>query len=59
MTNEQLSLAIATILKPFAALAIVFLLLCIRYAVIKYWPEGFIKRLLLIRLHKHRSRSAK
>ncbi len=58
MTNEQLSFTIAMAIKPFAWLALFALLLCVRFAVIKYFPESRLKRLLLVRLNKPRSRRA-
>lgn len=52
MTREQTSLMIAMLIKPFAVFAVLSLLVCIRYAVIKYFPEGRLKRFFLIRLDK-------
>lgn len=45
-----MSFAIAMVLKPFALFLILALLLCARYAVIWWFPEGRIKRLLLRRV---------
>lgn len=56
MTSEQISFALAIAIKPFVLLVMLGFLLCIRFAVIKYVPEGRLKRLLLIRLNKPRSR---
>lgn len=42
--------AIALLLKPFALFAFLALLLCVRYAIIKWMPECRLKRLLLIRV---------
>ena len=50
--TEQTSFYLAMLIKPFAVLAILLLLACIRFAVIKYIPFGRFKRLLLIRLDK-------
>jgi hypothetical protein len=57
--TEPQNILIASILaKPFIVLLFMGLLLCVRYAVIKYFPDCFIKRLLLIRLyHPRRSRT--
>lgn len=52
MTREQTSLMIAMAIKPFVFLIGLALLVCIRYAVIKYMPDGWLKRLFLIRLDK-------
>lgn len=41
------SIAWAIILKPFILLTALGLLLCVRYAVIWWVPEGRLKRLLL------------
>lgn len=49
-----MSFAAALILKPFAALALLTALLCVRFAVIKYMPDSWLKRLFLIRLDKTR-----
>lgn len=54
LTPEQLSLAVAMIIKPFAALALMAFLLFIRFSIIKHMPESKFKRLLLIRLNKPR-----
>ena len=43
---------IAALIKPFALLAFLGLLLCIRYAAIWFLPEGRVKRLLLLRVRK-------
>lgn len=45
-----MSFAIAQVLKPFALLLILGGLLLCRFLVIWYWPEGRIKRLLLLRV---------
>jgi len=50
--TEQTSFYLAMLIKPFAVLAILLLLACIRFAIIKYIPFGWFKRLLLIRLDK-------
>lgn len=55
MTSEQISFTLALAIKPFVLLAMLGFLLCIRFAVIKYFPEGRLKRLLLVRLNKPRS----
>lgn len=52
MTREQTSLMIAMLIKPFVFVIGLALLVCVRYAVIKYFPEGRLKRLFLIRLDK-------
>ncbi len=45
-----MSLALAMILRPFALFAVLAcILLPIRYAVIKWMPDGTLKRVLLIR----------
>ena len=54
MTPEQKSFALALVLKPFAALAFMTLLLAIRFAVMKYMRDGWLKRLFLVRLNKPR-----
>lgn len=59
MTREQTSLMIAMLIKPFAVFAVLAVLVCIRYAVIKYFPEGRLKRFFLIRLDKAGRSSAK
>ena len=45
-----MSFFLAQVLKPFALLAILGGLLLCRYLVIWYWPEGRLKRLLLLRV---------
>lgn len=55
MTREQISFTLALAIKPFVLLAMLGFLLSIRFAVIKYFPEGRLKRFLLIRLNKPRS----
>jgi len=45
-----MSFFLAQLLKPFALLAILGGLLLCRYLVIWYWPEGRLKRLLLLRV---------
>lgn len=45
-----MSFAIAMFLKPFVLLAFLALLLCVRYAVIWWCPDGWFKRLLLRRV---------
>jgi hypothetical protein len=56
--NSQDILVLSIVLKPFLVFIFLLFLLCVRYAVIKYFPDGFIKRLLLIRLyHSRRSRT--
>lgn len=52
MTDEQFSFMVATALKPFVVLIALALLLCVRFAVIKWMPEGKLKRLFLIRVKK-------
>jgi len=47
------------LIKPFALLAVLGMLVLIRYGIIKYMPDGWLKRLFLIRLDKPRDRSAK
>lgn len=59
MTPEQTSLVLAMLIKPFALLLVLGVLVCIRYGIIKYMPDGWLKRLFLIRLDKPRDRSAK
>ena len=59
MTREQTSFMIAMLIKPFAIFAVLAALVCVRYAVIKYFPAGRLKRFLLIRLDKAGRRSAK
>ena len=59
MTLEQTSLVLAMLIKPFALLAVLGMLVLIRYGIIKYMPDGWLKRLFLIRLDKPRDRSAK
>jgi hypothetical protein len=54
MTPEQMSLTLAMLVKPFIILSVLALLLCVRFAIIKYFPESRLKRLLLIRLNKPR-----
>lgn len=53
MTDTQINLVLIGLLKPFLAL-IVFglILLPFRIAVQKWWPEGKIKRLLLLEIKK-------
>lgn len=50
-TEPQNILIVSILAKPFIVLIFMGLLLCVRHAVIKYFPNGRIKRLLLIRLH--------
>jgi len=45
-----MSFVIAQLLKPFALLVILGGLLFCRHLVIWYWPEGKLKRLLLLRV---------
>jgi len=52
MTPEQQSFFWAILLKPFAFLAFAAFFLGIRFAVIKYMPEGKLKRLFLIRVNQ-------
>ncbi len=52
MTPEQYSFTLALIIKPFAVLAVLTLLLLVRFAIIKYMPDSWLKRLFLIRLNK-------
>ncbi len=59
MTREQTSLMIAMVIKPFVFVIGLALLVCVRYAVIKYFPEGRLKRFFLIRLDKAGRSSAK
>lgn len=59
MTREQTSLMLAMLIKPFVLLIGLALLICVRYAIIKYMPDGWLKRLFLIRLDKAGRRSAK
>lgn len=59
MTPEQTSLVWAMLIKPFALLAVLGLLVCIRYGIIKYMPDGRLKRLFLIRLDKSGRSGAK
>jgi hypothetical protein len=42
---------IALLIKPFAALIFFGALLCVRFAVIRWWPESRLKRYLLTRLY--------
>lgn len=52
MTREQTSLMLAMLIKPFVLLVGLAFLVCVRYAIIKYMPDGWLKRLFLIRLDK-------
>jgi hypothetical protein len=52
MTREQTSLMLAMLIKPFVLLIGLAFLICVRYAIIKYMPDGWLKRLFLIRLDK-------
>jgi hypothetical protein len=52
MTPEQETIAITMIVKPFVLLALLGALLLIRLAVIRWFPEGKIKKLLLIQVKK-------
>ena len=45
-----MSIFLSALLKPFVLLAVLGFLLCIRYAVIWWWPEGKVKRFLLQRV---------
>jgi hypothetical protein len=45
-----MSFGIAMLLKPFALFAFLGLLVCVRYAVIWWFPECWLKRLLLRRI---------
>lgn len=44
--------ALALLFKPIAALLFFGFLLCCRFAVIKWFPEGRIKQTLLMRVHR-------
>lgn len=46
-----MTLFLAALLRPFILLVLLgCILLPIRYAIIKWWPEGRVKRLLLYRV---------
>ena len=45
-----MAFAIGMLLRPFALLAILGGLLCVRFAVARWWPDGRLKRLLLLRV---------
>ena len=51
-----MSFALAMLLRPFVLLAILGSLLCVRYAIIWWFPEGKVKRLLLYRVSEERKR---
>lgn len=50
--TEQQTFAIAMLIKPLFLLAVLAVLLLIRLAVIRWFPEGRIKRILLIQVKK-------
>lgn len=55
VTKEQWSFAIAMLLKPFAAVLFLWVAMRISRVLMRYVPEGRVKRLLLVRLNKRGS----
>lgn len=51
MTNEQWAFAMAMVLKPFGALLFLWVAMRLSPHIVKYIPEGKVKRLLLKRLN--------
>ncbi len=47
---EQVSFGIAMALKPLGVIIVLGALVCVRFAVIRWMPEGKIKRLFLTRV---------
>lgn len=48
----------AVLLKPFVVLAVLALCAAIRFAVLRWWPEGRLKRLLLLPIGTRRKSGA-
>lgn len=46
-----MSTAIAMLLRPFAAFLLLTFLLLVRHAIIRFFPNGWLKRVLLTRVH--------